>query len=119
MSAGLSAQIDPRRHPLATTPIINRPKGNIPNTPLAASTISFLLGSIFAPSLLLTLFGGFPGSWWATYQLSFFLAAWSAFHWGEFAVTAGWNFEKCSIDCACQDLLFFSDFIVLHSIPSR
>lgn len=36
--------------------------------------------------------------WWCTRQLGFFLAAWSAFHWGEFAVTAGWNREKCSVD---------------------
>jgi len=41
--------------------------------------------------------GGF-GSWWNSYQLGFFVAAWSGFHWGEFAVTAGWNLEKCSID---------------------
>ena len=34
-----------------------------------------------------------------TYQLRFFIAAWSFFHWAEFAVTAGWNFEKCSVDC--------------------
>jgi hypothetical protein len=23
----------------------------------------------------------------------------SAFHWGEFAVTAGWNRQKASVDC--------------------
>jgi len=42
--------------------------------------------------------GGFHGVWWATYQFGFYLAAWSAFHWAEFAVTAGWNKEKCSVD---------------------
>jgi len=26
------------------------------------------------------------------------VASWSAFHWGEFAVTAGWNREKVSVD---------------------
>jgi protein-S-isoprenylcysteine O-methyltransferase len=43
--------------------------------------------------------GDFGGCWWATPQLGFFIAAWSGFHWGEFAVTAGWNLEKCSVDC--------------------
>jgi len=30
--------------------------------------------------------------------LGFFGAAWAGFHWGEFAVTAGWNLDKCSVD---------------------
>jgi hypothetical protein len=32
-------------------------------------------------------------------QLSFFFATWSAFHWGEFAMTAGWNRARASVDC--------------------
>ena len=28
------------------------------------------------------------------------MASWAVFHWAEFAVTAGWNLEKCSVDCA-------------------
>jgi hypothetical protein len=28
------------------------------------------------------------------------MASWALFHWAEFAVTAGWNLEKCSVDCA-------------------
>ncbi|KAF8845841.1 ICMT-domain-containing protein [Paxillus ammoniavirescens] len=86
------------RHPLATIPVNALPQGNIPNTPLAASTISFLLGTLFALGMALFLQGGLTAPWWATYQLGFFIAAWSGFHWGEFAVTAGWNLEKCSID---------------------
>ncbi|TFK75802.1 ICMT-domain-containing protein [Pluteus cervinus] len=85
-------------HPLHTVPITNAPKGKIPNTPLAASTVSFILGSVFALGSSAFLAGGLPGSCWATYQLGFYVASWAAFHWGEFAVTAGWNFEKCSVD---------------------
>lgn len=94
------------KHPLVTIPVNIEPHGNIPNTPLAASTISFLLGSSFALGFSLFLQGGFPSPWWATYQLGFFVAAWSAFHWGEFAVTAGWNLEKCSVDC--EHVQFFT-----------
>ncbi|KAF7355412.1 Protein-S-isoprenylcysteine O-methyltransferase [Mycena sanguinolenta] len=74
--------------------------GRIPNTPFFASLISFLLGSLFGLGLLAALSGAFTleRPWWATYQLGFFFAAWAAFHWGEYAVTAGWNLEKCSVD---------------------
>jgi hypothetical protein len=76
-----------------------KPHGNIPNTPLAASTISFLLGSTFTFGLLIFLSGGISSYWFATHQLGFFMASWSAFHWGEFAVTVGWNRERASVDC--------------------
>jgi len=88
-----------KRHALDTVPVTHLPHGTIPNTPLAVSTISFFLGSLFSVSLATFLSGGFSIYWWTTYQLGFFAAAWSAFHWGEFAVTAGWNLEKCSVDC--------------------
>jgi len=88
-----------RGHPLDTIPVDLEPHGNIPNTPLAASTISFFLGAVFSMGTALFLCGGLNYPWWATYQLGYFLAAWSAFHWSEFAVTAGWNREKCSVDC--------------------
>ncbi|KAJ6515783.1 ICMT-domain-containing protein [Mycena sanguinolenta] len=90
---------DAPQHPLVPPP---PPKytGRIPNTPFFASLISFLLGTLFGLGLLAalsaTLALGRP--WWATYQLGFFFAAWAAFHWGEYAVTAGWNLEKCSVD---------------------
>jgi protein-S-isoprenylcysteine O-methyltransferase len=87
------------KHPLQMQPqAIKPPGGDIPNTPLVVSVVAFLLGSIFALGALTFLVGGF-GLWWTTYQLGFFVAAWAGFHWGEFAVTAGWNFEKCSVDC--------------------
>ncbi|KAG9317421.1 Isoprenylcysteine carboxyl methyltransferase family-domain-containing protein [Chiua virens] len=86
------------KHPLTTIPATVETHGNIPNTPLAASTISFLLGGAFALGFCLFLQGGLSSHWWATYQLGLFVSAWSAFHWGEFAVTAGWNLEKCSVD---------------------
>lgn len=87
------------RHPLSTIPATIPPLNNIPNTPLAVSTIAFLLGGVFSLGIFTFATGGFDTHWWATYQLGFFVAAWAAFHWGEFAVTAGWNFEKCSVDC--------------------
>lgn len=86
-------------HPLNTIPNDIKPNGRIPNTPLAASTISFLLGSLFSLGVFTFVVGGYESYWWSTYQLGLFVAAWSAFHWGEFAVTAGWNLEKCSVDC--------------------
>jgi len=109
-SASESHQPPLRRVPIAgpsletvpsTAPI--EPHGNIPNTPLAASCISFFLGSVFALAVLLFASGGISGSWWATYQLGFFVASWAAFHWGEFAVTAGWNREKLSVDSFLLD----------------
>ena len=97
----LRQHADAKKNPLTTVPMneIHKPHGNIPNTPLAASTISFLLGCVFSPALLAFLSGVLGNSTWSYYQLGFFLAAWSGFHWGEFAVTAGWNLEKCSVDC--------------------
>lgn len=88
-------------NPLETIPDVStvQPHGSIPNTPLAVSTISFLLGSIFAIGFSTFLSRGLDDFWFATYQLGFFAAAWSTFHWGEFAVTAGWNRQKVSVDC--------------------
>ncbi|KAF7352692.1 Protein-S-isoprenylcysteine O-methyltransferase [Mycena venus] len=87
------------RHPLVPPPPAKY-TGRIPNTPLFASLIAFLLGAVFALGLVAFSAGatGFARPWWATYQLGFFFAAWAAFHWGEYAVTAGWNLEKCSVD---------------------
>jgi len=90
-----------RDNPLETIPNpgFAQPHGDIPNTLLAVSTISFLLGSVYTLGLSLFLSGGLHNFWFLTYQLGFFVASWSAFHWGEFAVTAGWNRERVSIDC--------------------
>jgi hypothetical protein len=88
-------------NPLETIPNPTnvQPHGNIPNTPLAVSTISFILGFIFALGFSIFLSRDLNDIWFATYQLGFFVASWSAFHWGEFAVTAGWNRQKVSVDC--------------------
>ncbi|KAF9076753.1 Isoprenylcysteine carboxyl methyltransferase family-domain-containing protein [Rhodocollybia butyracea] len=92
-----------RHHALATVPSVDvRMAGNLPNTPLAAAIIAFLLGSVFCFGLAIFL-GQISLYWWTTYQLGFFIAAWSAFHFGEFAVTAGWNLEKCSIESFLLD----------------
>ncbi|KDR83633.1 hypothetical protein GALMADRAFT_55552 [Galerina marginata CBS 339.88] len=88
---------------LETNPSTNLPRGNIPNTPLASSTIAFLLGGVFAFGLYTIIVNLASISSWLTYQLGFFIAAWAFFHWAEFAVTAGWNFEKCSVDSYLLD----------------
>jgi hypothetical protein len=98
-------------------------RGRIPNTPLASATISFVLGSIFAlaaRALLLNLglsaalfdfvkegkvAGGTLAFNRPLVQLSFFLVVWPAFHWGEFAVTAGWNRARATVDCTCLGFL--------------
>ena len=91
-------QRDTTLKPLQLQPQAIGLRDSLPNTSLAVSTIAFFLGSIFALGALTFVIGGF-GLWWATYQLGFFIAAWAGFHWGEFVVTAGWNLEKCSVDC--------------------
>ena len=90
-----------KQNPLSTVPAneVHQPHGRIPNTPVAASTVSFLLGGVFSPALLASALGAFGVLPNACYQLGFFGAAWACFHWLEFAVTAGWNLEKCSVDC--------------------
>jgi protein-S-isoprenylcysteine O-methyltransferase len=81
---------------------LNEPQETIPNTPLASATISFLLGIVFTLGLALWVTG--PYSLWFTQtQLGFFIACWAAFHWGEFAVTAGWNRDRVSVDSYLLD----------------
>lgn len=82
-----------------------------PNTPLAVATTAFILGSLFSLGswFVLSNSGLIPAilqaKWHALafnqpdVQLSFFMLAWSFFHWAEFAVTAGWNREKLSTHC--------------------
>ena len=103
---------------LETQPtVLDLHKGWIPNTPLASATISFLLGSVFAlavRALFVNL--GLPAAFFdfvkagkvaagtiafnrPLVQLSFFFMTWSVFHWGEFAITAGWNRPRVSVDC--------------------
>lgn len=87
-------------HPLHMEPKAAEPRGSSPYTLLAVASIAFALGGLWGVSLLTFLVGGFVMYWWSTYQLGFFLTAWAFFHWAEFAVTAGWNLEKCNVDCA-------------------
>lgn len=96
----LPEQDNAMRHGLETVPAIGEvaPRGTLPNTPLCASLISFLLGGCVATGVVMFLLGGFAGQWWATQQLGFYLAAWGLFHWAEFATTAGWNRDKLSVD---------------------
>jgi len=77
--------------------------GRMPNTLVAVSTISFLLGGLCSLGGLTYIVGGFKGAWWATYQLGFFAVAWSVFHFAEFAVTAGWNTARVSVDSFLLD----------------
>jgi protein-S-isoprenylcysteine O-methyltransferase len=87
----------------------------IPNTLLSVAVISFCLGSVFLWGLRLAIFGPGVGSWWwTTPQLGFFIAALTAFHFGEFATTAGWNRKVCSVDCEPNVL---SDLDQAHPIP--
>lgn len=96
-TAGLRAKMT--SNPLETNPVTNIPHGNIPNTPLASAIIAFLLGGTCVFGLYTAINDISATARWLTYQLGFFIASWSFFHWAEFATTAGWNFEKCSIDC--------------------
>jgi len=47
-------------------------------------------------------------------QLSFFFVTWSAFHWGEFAVTAGWNRARANVGCKCRGFLRASMKLTKH-----
>lgn len=83
--------------------------GKLPNTPLVVSMISFLLGGVCLLGFSIFVSGGYPGHWWTTWQLGFFIQSWAFFHWAEFAVTAGWNRARCNVDC--EYLLVFYLFI--------
>lgn len=95
-------QREATQHPLRLKSEAANLRGSLPNTPLAVVTVAFLLGGLCSVSFLTFAAGGLKIYWWSTYQLGFFLTVWSFFHWAEFAVTAGWNLEKCNIDCACS-----------------
>lgn len=71
----------------------------IPNTPLSVAAISFILGLVFSFGLAVCFFGNSWGFWWSRSQLGIYISSWAVFHWGEFAVTAGWNREKVGVDC--------------------
>ena len=87
--------------PLEMKPVSapNKYGGGIANSPLSVATISFILGVVFSFGLAVCFLGNSWGFWWSRYQLGIYISSWAAFHWGEFAVTAGWNREKVSVDC--------------------
>lgn len=117
MASNQDSQTSLEMKPVAVTNNAARAPGtgSIPNTPLAASAISFLLGSLFSLGLLTFFAGGFQQHWWATPQLGFYAAAWSAFHWAEFAVTAGWNRDKCSVDgTSIPDVNYRACLLISH-----
>jgi protein-S-isoprenylcysteine O-methyltransferase len=103
---------------LETIPTTNDRQGKPfpPNTPFAASLTSFLLGGLFFLGIwsVINNSGILKAlvSWhWSvvtvnlpSVQLAFFLGAWAFFHWAEFAVTAGWNRDKCSTSCKFYSL---------------
>ncbi|KAF8305379.1 protein-s-isoprenylcysteine O-methyltransferase [Clavulina sp. PMI_390] len=105
--ATTSSAPNPPRGALETIPTdgSNPYRGQyIPNTPLGASTVSVILGIAFTLGTLLAMRGpaafvsinGSANEGWRA--LGFFIAAWAGFHWGEYAVAAGWNRTRCSVD---------------------
>ncbi|KAK8861520.1 hypothetical protein IAR55_002341 [Kwoniella newhampshirensis] len=75
-------------------------RGSLPNTILAVSVISAILGAIAATGLTSAaqpLSQYIAGSW-ARPQLGIYIAAVAIFHLLEFFTTAGWNPQKLSID---------------------
>lgn len=83
---------------------LNRPNGSLPNTPLAVSVISVILGSlVVAPVVCLAVpylqSIGLGGWAWARPQLAIYFASVGIFHLLEFWTTAGCNPAKVSVDC--------------------
>jgi len=105
---GLEARLGQRQHAQAALER-NRVSrafqqhGLIPNSLFSISIVSFLLGGLFVVSFAACCVASSVGVWWATYQFFFLTAAWALFHWLEFAVTAGWNPSKASVDSFLLD----------------
>ena len=78
-------------------------RGSLPNTPLAVSVISALLGGLAVGSLalasqpVLRAIGAYEWGW-ARPQLGLYGTAMGAYHLWEFWTTAGWNPQKLSVD---------------------
>lgn len=83
-----------------------RPLGTLPNTPLAASIISAILGGMLFGGLAMVMSAAIrqlgldrlPSFAWARPQLAAYIAAMGLFHLAEFWTTAGWNPQKLSVD---------------------
>lgn len=85
--------------------MVHKAKGSLPNTPLGASIISAALGALlgaglFAAAAPLWRLTGLDAAGWARPQLGMYLAAMGLFHLLEFWTTAGWNYNKLSVDGA-------------------
>jgi len=121
-----SDETDPIQDRIAQHEALYRPSkqpsqahgGNLPDTLLSVATVAFLLGAVFSLGAFTFLAGGL-GFWWSTPQLGFFVAAWAFFHWAEFAVTAGWNLEKSSVDCEGHYSSRVSHLTPFASVPPR
>lgn len=78
-------------------------RGGLPNTPLAVSIISALLGGLLFSSVALAVAPALQafstGGWnWARPQLGVYLGCMGLFHLCEFWTTAGWNPQKLTVD---------------------
>lgn len=93
-------RVRPLPNALETIPSANHHRGKIPNTPAASAVTAFCLGGLFSFGLYTAVLDINSRPLHVPYQLGLYLAAWAFFHWAEFTVTAAWNLEKCSIDCA-------------------
>ena len=87
-------------------------RGGLPNTPLAVSVISALLGGLAFSSCVLAvapaLQGLSGGGWnWARPQLGIYLGCMGLFHLCEFWTTAGWNPQKLTVEGG--SMLHFSE----------
>jgi hypothetical protein len=80
-----------------------RAKGSIANTPLAVSLISAVLGGAVVLALVVAATPVLPAiasaaPVWVRPQLGIYLSAIALFHLLEFWITAGWNYQKLSVD---------------------
>ena len=103
LASTMSKQATVTSHDLLPHAAQYSPKGSLPNTPLAVSAVSALLGGLPISSLILAarpLFSSLGSDdWqWARPQLGVYVAALCLFHLLEFWTTAGWNVQKLSID---------------------
>lgn len=108
--SGVSSGVTTPQRTAATHKGLHMPKSGhyeaketIPNTPLAASVISTVLGvaaGIAATCAVQPVLGWLgEANWtWARPQLGIYLTAWATFHILEFWTTAGWNIQKLSVD---------------------
>lgn len=108
--------------PGVAMPITNhyRPRGSIPNTPLVASLISAALGALVGAALFATAapvlsFLGSASWGWARPQLGLYVTALGLFHLLEYWTTAGWNYQKLSVDGRFSIVLKLTQAFLLNN----